>query len=297
MPRALWLADALRAAGLDVHEVNGWQARGGPSFNPLGVLVHHTGGPRGTARPSLRVVVNGRQGLPGPLCQVLIGRDAACHIIASGRANHAGQGGPLPGVPRNLGNEHLVGIEGENDGKGEPWDPGQLQAMVAASAAILRHLDKPAANCWAHKEWAPGRKVDPLFHMDQFRAAVAHHFQEAPMASTDHPRRVQAAINSIGYKDPQGRTLTVDGDIGDITADAVEWLCRTHTQLVDERAHLSSELQRYAAALEVERERVRQLEAAGTGPVDARTVSLAAIGLKTMEWVDTVTTERDKLGL
>ena len=39
-----WLATDLRAAGLDVREIDGWQTRAVPGpFAPLGVLIHDTG--------------------------------------------------------------------------------------------------------------------------------------------------------------------------------------------------------------------------------------------------------------
>jgi len=44
MPRALWLADALRAEGVTVEEYPGWRERGSATFNPKGVIAHHTTG-------------------------------------------------------------------------------------------------------------------------------------------------------------------------------------------------------------------------------------------------------------
>ena len=45
MARALWLADALRAEGVNVVEEPGWRDRGSATFNPKGVICHHTAGP------------------------------------------------------------------------------------------------------------------------------------------------------------------------------------------------------------------------------------------------------------
>lgn len=43
MTRLLWLADELRAWGLDVVEVTGWRDRARPgAFDPTGCLIHHT---------------------------------------------------------------------------------------------------------------------------------------------------------------------------------------------------------------------------------------------------------------
>lgn len=176
MARITWLADALQDAGLKVMAMAGWLEAGGDRFDPVGVLIHHTGGKIGLNAPSLNVVRNGRPQdnppLPGPLCQILIGRDGTCYLIASGKANHAGRGGPLSLIPKDGGNARLVGIELENNGLGEPYPPVQRATAEVATAVVLNHLGRPAANCWGHKEWAPGRKPDPLFDMNQFRSDV-----------------------------------------------------------------------------------------------------------------------------
>jgi len=115
--RALWLADALRAEGVTVVEEPGWRDRGNPTFSPKGVICHHTAGPARGDAPSLGTCINGRPGLPGPLCQIVLARSGTAHVIASGRANHAGAGGW-----RGLtGNTSVFGIEAENTGLGEPW--------------------------------------------------------------------------------------------------------------------------------------------------------------------------------
>lgn len=99
----VWLVDVLRAAGLNVHETEGWRERAaeGQPPEPIGVLQHHTASsstPDDPA-PTIGTCVDGRSGLPGPLCQALIGLDGSIHLIAAGRANHAGEvkeSGPLP---------------------------------------------------------------------------------------------------------------------------------------------------------------------------------------------------------
>lgn len=163
------LADVLRTAGVKVAEVDGWKARGSDAFTPRGVVMHHTAGSKKGNAPSLGVCVNGREGLPGPLCQILIGRDATAHVIASGRANHAGAGG-WQGLS---GNSSVVGIEIENDGVGEPFSDEVMTASIRAAAAVLRRLGRDEQWLCGHKEWAPGRKVDPRgWDMNAFRARV-----------------------------------------------------------------------------------------------------------------------------
>lgn len=181
MPRQLWIADALRDEGLTVREVDGWKTRGTTNFDPVGVLVHHTAAPIGRTAPSLNVVIHGRRNLPGPLCQILIGRDGVCHIIAAGRANHAGRG-KWTGI--SDGNGQFIGIEAENDGVGEPWGADVYQATVLAAAACARQgADRPVLG---HKEWSPGRKIDPTFGMDLFRAHVKAHRRNHPTPSKEN---------------------------------------------------------------------------------------------------------------
>jgi hypothetical protein len=72
MPRALWIADALRAEGVTVVEEPGWRERGSATFMPKGVICHHTAGPARGDAPSLHTCIHGRSDLPGPLCQIVL---------------------------------------------------------------------------------------------------------------------------------------------------------------------------------------------------------------------------------
>ena len=167
------LPPLLRAAGLTVLEVPGWERRSAGSYGPwLGILNHHTAGgiSSSTLTPSLRICVDGRSDLPGPLCNLYGGRDRKLYMVAAGRANHAGVGA-LPGVPS--GNGDLVGIEWENNGVGEPWDD-LMPTMVATNAVICDYLGVPRSRCFDHREWAPTRKVDRAgINSDRFRGSVA----------------------------------------------------------------------------------------------------------------------------
>lgn len=158
MARALWLPTALRDAGLTVIEHPGWQARGASTLNPRGIVCHHTASNANSGdAPSLSICINGRSDLPGPLCQLLIGRTGTCHVIASGVANHAGSGG-WNGLS---GNSQVLGIEVENNGVGEPWTPGLIDAFQRAAAALMVGAGQTtAANCCYHREWT-SRKIDP----------------------------------------------------------------------------------------------------------------------------------------
>lgn len=160
------IANRLRLRGLKVVEIAGWQTRGSSSFNPRGSVDHHTaGGATGNA-PSLNVCIYGRSDLPGPLCQVLIGRDNTCYVIAAGRANHAGSGGW-----RGLsGNSSVFGIERENSGR-EAWRPDQTFVAAVAHAALIDGRIPSNMVC-GHKEWTT-RKPDPhTLNMNDFRSLI-----------------------------------------------------------------------------------------------------------------------------
>lgn len=169
-----WLPTALEAANLKVALVAGWESRGrGEMGQVLGVVCHHTVGPRDGNMPSLRTLIEGRIDLPGPLSQLGLGRDGTFYVIAAGRCNHAGAGN-WRGLTR--GNTNFIGIEAENTGRANdlPWPDVQLDAYRRGVAAILTHVGRTADFCVGHKEYALplGRKPDPSFDMPRFRASV-----------------------------------------------------------------------------------------------------------------------------
>ena len=100
----VWLADVLRAAGLAVVETSGWKERTASGVQPaaaVGVLEHHTATPASyeNPAPSVQLCIDGRSDLEGPLCHAVVGFDGVVHVIAAGRANHAGEAkasGPNP---------------------------------------------------------------------------------------------------------------------------------------------------------------------------------------------------------
>lgn len=180
------LLSALRAEGLKVVEHKSWRTHRRPAstgtFGPInGVMLHHTV-TSGTAS-SVELCYNGHSALPGPLCHGVIAKDGTVYLVSAGRANHAGKGdsGVLrqvqaesfdrgktltPGKADTDGNTRFYGFECINLGDGkDPWPATQRDAMVRASAAILRAYGGPARGWTArsvigHKEWQPG-KIDP----------------------------------------------------------------------------------------------------------------------------------------
>jgi hypothetical protein len=191
-----WLPDVLIAAGLKVAKVPGWENRGRSDVGEtFGVLCHHTGGRKQGNMPSLQVLIDGRPDLPGPLSQLGLGRDGTFYVIAAGKCNHAGKG---IWQGQTNGNTNFIGIEAENTGNPDdsPWPAVQIEAYQRGVAAILKRIGRTAELCAAHREYATphGRKDDPDFDMDIFRAAVAAILNgEAPpppvIPSTDARKR------------------------------------------------------------------------------------------------------------
>ncbi|MDG4831945.1 N-acetylmuramoyl-L-alanine amidase [Solwaraspora sp. WMMD1047] len=172
--RILWFVEVLRAAGLTVHEVDGWRTRGSATFEPRGIMVHETRGSlRSTDAGEIRVLLNGSTTAPPPIAQLYLSRSGQWWVVASGRCNHVltGWAGPFKGV----GNGGLLGIEAQH-ALGEPWTENQYRSYVRGVAALRQRTGWAVAG---HKEHQPGGygnpsvKTDPSFNMDQFRRDVA----------------------------------------------------------------------------------------------------------------------------
>lgn len=195
MTRLLWLADALSDAGLNVQPQPGWEKRGkSRRYNPRVIVDHHTAGPVRGSAPSLGVCITGRPGVPGPLCNILTGRDGEVYVIASGRSNNAGRGGaPQWGATHN---RHTIGHEVEHAGNLalEPLNGKQLEVIATVDAMICAHLQWGAGRCVAHREWAPGRKIDPIWSQSAHRARVAQIVEGADMSNT---LRSQAGVAAM----------------------------------------------------------------------------------------------------
>jgi hypothetical protein len=173
------LPEALRGAGLTVHIYSGWQTRGNESWGPLrGVICHATAGSRtSTDAGEMRVLwETGSTSAPAPISQMYLSRSGEWTVGASGRCNHVlvGDKGPHKG----FGNSYLLGVEAQNDNRGEPWSADMLASYRRGVAAICRHESWDAWRAVAHAEHQTG-KSDPLgVDMAAFRAAVAQLIEE-----------------------------------------------------------------------------------------------------------------------
>jgi len=169
MPYLTNLANVARSAGLTVVEQPGWKTRGhGAMVDVQAVVAHHTAGsPFGDA-PSLQVVQNGRSDLPGPLAHFLLARSGVVYVVAAGQCWHTGSV-----LQPWQGNAHAIGIEAEATGTGA-WPEVQMDAYARLCAALVKAFGLSVSRVLGHKEiCAPvGRKVDPNFNMNDFRARV-----------------------------------------------------------------------------------------------------------------------------
>lgn len=173
-----WLADVLREAGVEVVEEGNWRGRAVPgSFNPIGVLWHHTAsstsGP-GNPHPGLGVVINGRSDLQGPLAQALVDYNGVFHVISAGRCNHAGRARVSGPIPAGDGNTMLIGWEIDYNGQTQQMSAAQYSASVKATVAVLRQLGRDAEHVRGHRETSTTGKIDPYaIDLDALRAEVA----------------------------------------------------------------------------------------------------------------------------
>lgn len=163
-----WLADELRAAGLNVKEYAGWQTRargsGGYSAQPLCVMWHHTAS--GASWDGQRDADYIAKGDPdAPLANLYIDRTGAVWVLAAGATNTNGKGGPQSfsrgTVPVDGMNTRAVGVEMGNNGVGEAWPECQVNAMFAVANAVNKRLGNQPTDVCTHNVWAPTRKIDP----------------------------------------------------------------------------------------------------------------------------------------
>ena len=160
-----WLADALRAEGCTVVEEGDWKHRGRPSstgsFNPYGVLMHHTGATASTSNPfpSKSTLINGRSDLPGPLCHVGVGYDGVCHVIAAGRANHGGDCRGSGPIPSGDANAMLIGVEIDYNGT-QPISAAQKDAATRVAAACIKRFKRNSDYVRIHAETSTTGKWD-----------------------------------------------------------------------------------------------------------------------------------------
>ncbi len=185
-----WLADVLRAEGLTVNEFPGWKTRGRPGpFAPKGWILHHDASAKGLSlyEPKF-LAVTGRpaEGIPAPLAQTWVAKDGQWWVLAAGRCNHAGAGAGWGAIRAGQGNADSGGTEWDHT-VGEGVTDVEWDSLTRGFAAITRRLGvDPADAVCGHREYAPGRKIDPTdVNLDTFRRRVKALQQGDDMALTD----------------------------------------------------------------------------------------------------------------
>lgn len=179
------LFEILAAGGVNVEAMPGWKSKGRPDFKPIGIMLHHTAGPKSGESPSLKTCLDGRPGLSGPLCHIVLGRSGKAYVLAANRCNHAGDGSrpvlekvkkdePVVGnaatngykdEPGLSGNGYFYGIEVENSGVGEAYPDAQIDALGRICAALCQAHGWSANRVVHHRQWTI-RKADMSYKGD-----------------------------------------------------------------------------------------------------------------------------------
>ncbi|GAB3831792.1 N-acetylmuramoyl-L-alanine amidase [Kribbella italica] len=216
MATIVWLADVLRAAGVQVIEEGDWRGRAvSGSFAPIGVLWHHTAATSspGNPAPALGTVIDGRDDLEGPLCHALVDYNGVFHLISAGRANHAGATRASGPIPAGDGNTLLVGWEIDYNGVDQVMTAAQYSASVTATAAVLRQLGRDASFARGHRETSTTGKIDPYaVDLDRMRADVAAQLSGgSPTAALHSLRRVNGTWTTFGALGKVAKDVAIAG--------------------------------------------------------------------------------------
>lgn len=172
------VTDRLRAQGFQV-QVDTIAPRPW-SFRPKGVLLHHTASSEVTGIDAERADVRNLQtdaadgSWPAPHVQWYVGRTGRIWLLTRGGANHAGVGNGLvnEGIPVDLGNTFLWGIEGQDDGYGLDWPPALWDAYHAVAGELLRVMGVGVGQVWRHKDYSSAGKVDTRYPLETHRDAI-----------------------------------------------------------------------------------------------------------------------------
>jgi hypothetical protein len=212
--RMLWLPGVLRAAGLLVAEVPGWQDRGHTDqgdFTPRALMFHHDASDPGNSPGSLSWIIDGfDSGTDDHYdAQCWVDRQGIWHVVASGYAEHAGSGIGWGAVPAGLGNQFSLGVETDHT-TGEMWPAAQLRSVERGCAAICKARGwDPLTSVTGHKEYAKGRKTDPDgIDMFAFRAELRRINEEDDVSYDDVVRALRDVLRlpSNGLAVPRGQT-------------------------------------------------------------------------------------------
>jgi hypothetical protein len=195
-------AALMRDAGLTVLASSGWKDRGrSADLYPWALIAHHTA----ATDDITSMLINGRSDLPGPLCNFELREYGDWNLIASGRANHAGEASVTNSESYGI---EATGPQGYPDTYGPKAFPGNYGSYEVGCACILAAMGAEVADLMGHKEIAPTRKIDPYFDMGAFRKGVAAGGGEGDDLTADESRWLKAIYDGMVVP---GTTTVADG--------------------------------------------------------------------------------------
>jgi hypothetical protein len=119
----------------------------------IGIICHHTAGPASGDYPSLNVVRDGRPDLKGPIAQLGLGRTGTWHVIAAGKAWHAGS----TKDDSLYGNSNAIGSEAERvdlpatDSGHAKWPDVQYHSYIQGVKALQKAYGVSTARVLGYK--------------------------------------------------------------------------------------------------------------------------------------------------
>lgn len=215
----------LKALDAPFEEVDGWKSRTidpDATWDCEWVVNHHTANSNASGHESLNWLVKG--GLPGvrpPYAHALVGREPKIFLIAAGRANHAGRGGPFRNVPKDSMNAYGYGIEVEAPGRSLDFAPGQLELMCKLNASVLWIVGRGVDRVIRHKDWTDGgidgvpwlptrgRKVDVRYTLDSIRMLTRSYMTR--LEETGIPAPPKPPTKPVVYLDHILKAIKKDG--------------------------------------------------------------------------------------
>lgn len=168
--------------GVPTHIEPGAYARGnGQTSAYAGHSVHHTAGGWNDGTDS--ILISGRAGLSGPLCNTAIWRNGTLALVAAHPANHAGASGgwdtaPLPVT--GMFNRLMWGTEVQYPGVTPMSDEQYASALVQAHV-VLRVLGKAGDYRWCkfHQGTSIQGKIDPAYATNPVKTYSIAEFRKA----------------------------------------------------------------------------------------------------------------------
>ena len=170
------LADVCRRTGYPVVEVGGapgqtgdqWKRRGRSgntgynSGRPNHIMVHHTASSPSTSGWGDANYCTFSADAK-PICNILLSRPPVkLYVCAAGPTNTNGSGEDPCGVSNDSMNSDAIGIEGSNNGVGEPWDAAMMDCYLKLCGELEKAYGIANGRLHSHWEYAGYRgKIDP----------------------------------------------------------------------------------------------------------------------------------------